>query len=866
MKIKKKNNYKLKEFIKNNYLKSIIFFSFIVVVFVSGGIVQKKGIFSNIKESLNYTTPINYLKSNLSSEVENLYIDIKFKDLLKIQKSRNKALENGLIITEGYESAKLTLNDIQTKVKLRLKGDLTDHLEGNKWSFRIKVKGDNTVFGMKTFSIHHPKTRNYIYEWMLHKFWKKEGLVALRYKFINVYLNGENLGIYALEEHFEKRLLENNGRKEGPIIKFDEKLYWDRYKAQLEQGEGAKLDYGRILSSNLIPFNSNDILSDSLSFKLFSKGVSLLEAFRRGDKSTSEVFDIDLLSTFYATVDLFAANHSLYYHNLRFYYNPITSLIEPIGFDGFNGPNNLGPELKFISSDIDRKIKITDDSGIADYMRLLFSDLKFYELYIQKLNKFSDELYFDSFFNELNEEVESNFNILHKEWPFLSFKKNRILQNQRSIKQLLKPSQSLHSYIVSKSSDNVELSISNIQLFPVFIDGLLVNDSIKIIPTKSTIITGKEYDKNVNNKLVKFNFPENIKLFDSIPMKLMYKILGTNIINQVEVNSWNNYDISLIKYDYVRNIDNTDNFDFVKKKGDSIIFKKGIHKISDDIHISANNKVIFEKGTSIDLLNNASIISKSPIHLNGTKENPIELISSDSTGQGIFVMKAKSKSVLNNVIFKNLSAPNKDSWSLTGAITFYESEVYISNCLFDNNIYGDDYLNIVRSDFSITDSHFRNVNADAFDSDFSTGFMKEVVFDNIGNDGIDISGTKLKIEDISMSNVGDKGISSGEKSDLIANRIEINSSEIAICCKDKSTILISNANLNFNTIGITAFQKKPEFGFAKIIATNTQISNTINPFLIETGSKLLMDGNEIKSNNEKVKDLLYGVIYGKSSK
>ena len=175
-------------------------------------------------------------------------------------------------------------------------------------------------------------------------------------------------------------------------------------------------------------------------------------------------------------------------------------------------------------------------------------------------------------------------------------------------------------------------------------------------------------------------------------------------------------------------------------------------------------------------------------------------------------------------------------------------------------------MNIVRSDFSIIDTHFTNVNADAFDSDFSVGFMKKVVFDNIGNDGIDISGTELEIEDISMSKVGDKGISSGEKSDLSVDRIEINNSEIAICCKDNSTILISNANLDSNTIGITAFQKKPEFGPAKITATNIQINNTLNPFLIETSSKLLLDGKEIKSNNDKVKDLLYGVIYGKSSK
>ena len=48
------------------------------------------------------------------------------------------------------------------KISLRLKGDHLDHLRGKKWSFRVKVKRGNTLLGMKQFSLHHPKTRNYL--------------------------------------------------------------------------------------------------------------------------------------------------------------------------------------------------------------------------------------------------------------------------------------------------------------------------------------------------------------------------------------------------------------------------------------------------------------------------------------------------------------------------------------------------------------------------------------------------------------------------------------------------------------------------------------------------------------------------------
>ena len=39
-----------------------------------------------------------------------------------------------------------------------------------------------------------------------------------KYDFINLYLNGEDLGLYVIEEFFSKILLERNKRRNGPIF------------------------------------------------------------------------------------------------------------------------------------------------------------------------------------------------------------------------------------------------------------------------------------------------------------------------------------------------------------------------------------------------------------------------------------------------------------------------------------------------------------------------------------------------------------------------------------------------------------------------------------------------------------------------
>ena len=50
-------------------------------------------------------------------------------------------------------------------MKLRLKGDMVDHILGEtNWSYRVHTKDDEHVFGMRRFSLQDPGTRNFHYE------------------------------------------------------------------------------------------------------------------------------------------------------------------------------------------------------------------------------------------------------------------------------------------------------------------------------------------------------------------------------------------------------------------------------------------------------------------------------------------------------------------------------------------------------------------------------------------------------------------------------------------------------------------------------------------------------------------------------
>ena len=117
-----------------------------------------------------------------------------------------------------------------------------------------------------------------------------------------------------------------------------------------------------------------------------------------------------------------------------------------------------------------------------------------------------------------------------------------------------------------------------------------------------------------------------------------------------------------------------------------------------------------------------------------------------------------------------------------------------------------------------------------------------------------------------MDNIGDKGLSSGENSLIFADNVKITNSEIAFCSKDMSEIKSSDVNLQNNKIGFAVFQKKSEFGPGNIEVSKLEMREVSIPYLIETQSSLTIDGKIKKSNNESVKDVLYGIKYGKSSK
>ncbi len=284
--------------------------------------------------------------------VKKLNIKVSPDGLKKLEKKREQALKKGLLQTSDNDWVEALLIDsagVEIPAEIRLKGDWTDHLEGDKWSFRVKVKSPNVWHpdigdkrGLVTFSVHTPMTRYFLSEWLVHQCWRQEGILTSRYDFTEVRLNGKSLGIYAIEEHFEKQLVENQGNAgRVPFLNFSEEGLWSGIERQLQDHGYIRYNYRSSVdkweNAPAEAFGQQRIMKDSSLSKQYAAARQLMFDYKNGLKPASAIFDLDKTARFYAIADVFNAYHGIIWHNQRFYFNPMLGRLEPIGFDAFGG-------------------------------------------------------------------------------------------------------------------------------------------------------------------------------------------------------------------------------------------------------------------------------------------------------------------------------------------------------------------------------------------------------------------------------------------------------------------------------------------------------------------------------------------------
>ena len=739
-------------------------------------------------------------KPKIYDQKNALNIQISKADYQKIKQNRKKALEQGVIdkSLKNYFDAEILYKGKKTPIEIRLKGDWTDHLEGHKWSYRIKTAKGHAFEGMRSFSIQSPNTRSFLNEWVMHQYFKKEDVLTTRYTFMPVYINNVEMGIYAVEEHFEKQLLESKDKREGPILKFDEEGLWEMV---LNYGDAGWNTIPYYEAASVLPFKKKKTMKSTVLKKQFVIGQNLLFQFKSNKQNLQEVFDVPNMSKYYALLDLFGGYHGMAWHNQRFYYNPVTSFLEPIGYDFsiLNIPSTNKPRLVCLAN--------MEPELVPHYSFLNFNLIQqkpFYQSYLRTLSLVTSTDFQNSFYKSIHQELEKYTSLISKEYYSYSFnvsmakthaaKINKMLKKLETTKKIVKKSPlkrnslkkgeiylsetGLKAFMEDCVENNSRISIANYHHTPIKITGYSIKENKdSLIVLNTPIFIDKHNDKKPNKKEI---------LIKGRVKNLYFNTKNNQSTRKKKVVSWPSPKLENPRLE-LQNSHTFGKSNLYKVVDKKVIFSGKII-VNKLIYIPPDYEVFFREGTVVYFRNKSGIISHSPIQMSGTKNKPIK-ISGDSTNQGIQVLQAKGDSDLKWTTFTGLNTLKHKGWELTGGVTFYESDVHIKNCVFEKNKC-EDALNIIRSKFVMQSSLIQKSYADGLDGDFCEGEIYKSTFIQTNNDAIDFSGSKISIIDCEVHKAGDKAVSGGEKSEIKIENLSVNNANIGLASKDNSKIEI----------------------------------------------------------------------------
>ena len=868
----KKNTFLISYFV----LTSLIGILFLIFFFTSYTVKKKT---TSALEYLSKAGRIEYIyifniafdafKSNFY-ELDKMEIDIKFDDIVILEKEREQAIKNkslGLKDNLTKITAFVKHKNNKIKSRIRLKGDRQMHFVKKKHSsYNVYLEKDKYIYGVNKFAIHKPGLRNYIHEWIFNEMMGDFGLIKPKYEFFELYINGTSNGLYAFEEKMGKELLERNKRKNGPILS----------SLTEYRGDEANKD------NPLFQVYDNKYWSKDENISLAKTARKKITEFYKGERSPENTFDLDKMAAFFAVLDATYTTHALFY-NSKIYYNPLSGLFEPVPRDGHRQLPNYHKFNKdyYEKTILDSVYHLETFEEFGNNLQIHIGrkwwidkfflnkngeiNRDFYQLYLKYLTKISSKKYLESFFDLRKNKIERINSHIYSDYFFYSssrkytwglyyFKESDLFHRAEVIRKRLQTENKVISAVIDENKDLV-IDVG----YPPGPGGF-------ILPLKFSDLNIKSINCNdaKTEEIKLINKPLNI--FSSTIIKLDFDISKNTVCNSVNINDKKLNQNYLVKIDYINSFHSIDKFSenkkknylkFFKKSNNNLYLKDDLVQITENLLIPSNLNVIIDSGQKLILLNNSFIISHSPWIVDGKKKEIIISGLENDLGGGIMISNSSKQSYFNNVKFSHLGGlETNNELTISGAINFYKTDVSMKNITFEKTL-SEDAMNIINSKFNIKDIKFIQSRSDSIDLDFSDGSMSNARFVNIGNDAIDFSGSNVEIKNIYFEKIGDKLISVGENSNINISNINAQNSLVGIASKDGSIVKASNIKMKNVKLPFLSFNKKFEYEPARMYLSEINIDKFKEKWLIDKKSKIYHENSEVGKISKNIIPIVY---------
>lgn len=353
---------------------------------------------------------------------ETVHIRISEPDMERLREKRLAAFRQGYIDMdkEDWVRAEVEWKGKAVMGSLTFKGDQLYNLEGEKWSVKVEMD-EESIRGMKYFSLQDPKLRSFLDEWLFRKMLRQEGVVSSDYRFVPITINGRSLGIYAMEEWLLDEIFVYQDTVNA-IGRYKDMGY---VKAQVSEDDISPDD---TFDDAGITIYNDDYFTDERK-KIFKRQ---LKAFRNSHAQVPQFINKEKAARMLAACDIMEAYGALHWTNIRFISEASSGMVELVGNNGFgvNGAMSFreAPFIAWTQSDTLKE----SEQWRAMYLNL-FNDAEFLRMYLTELKRMSEESYLNVL--KLNTINEMTFyqRMLQKEWPDYRFDYSPTYERARNI-------------------------------------------------------------------------------------------------------------------------------------------------------------------------------------------------------------------------------------------------------------------------------------------------------------------------------------------------------------------------------------------------------------------------------------------------
>ena len=348
-------------------------------------------------------------------------IRIDNDNLKKIEEARilakkNKRLNNTIAKKSSVnaEIHSLAQKAELKKIKIRLKGDRPTHfIQEKNSSYKINLSNNDFFLNFNEFGIHKPRARNYIYEWIFHKIMDNENILGPKYEFVNLRINNNKKGLYALEESLDNLIFTN--KNIGPIIFVPDDLI---NSVKLKK----KNNYEVFYIDKRFSLKRKNYWNNDKNKEVKNRAFDKLHKFLNKEINLSQTFDIDSIAKYMALTDLLMTYHGYSIANIRFHYNPKSQLFEFVAWDGHRKNARYHPWNKLYDPSTSIELMEQNNNSLSHLRKNFFWDENDYKLflksYYREIKRITDKKYLDTFFRNNKNQINTYNNLIYKDYFF----------------------------------------------------------------------------------------------------------------------------------------------------------------------------------------------------------------------------------------------------------------------------------------------------------------------------------------------------------------------------------------------------------------------------------------------------------------